>query len=126
MFKLQEEEKITSITLLFGNFCCARAFQINTNQRNLLTLPKTPESEPTTGDRVAWQNEQKKKHKSKFKKGNKDVYPEADLVSPKYFVTALNELDICITGHIVGFNTIKVPEKENSKSKCYGDYDCPF
>ena len=26
VFKLQKDEKITSITLLFGNFCCARAF----------------------------------------------------------------------------------------------------
>ena len=26
VFQMQEDEKIVSITMLFGNFCCARAF----------------------------------------------------------------------------------------------------
>ena len=54
------------------------------------------------------------------------MFPEYDMSPPKYFVKCVQELDVKITGSIVGFNTMTVKESEMSLDGCYGDFDCIF
>lgn len=48
------------------------------------------------------------------------------MTPPKYFVNCVQELDIQITGSIVGFNTMTVDDEYGDLDCTYNDFDCPF